>query len=91
LKGTKLPLPFDKAWLAVYCGGVEAITIISEEVSVDILAQSYRLVDNSVEHRREIPRRRIDDLQDFGGRSLLRQGLARLGQEPRVLHRDHCL
>ena len=27
----------------------------------------------------------------LGGRGLLLQGLARLGQEPRVLHRDHRL
>ena len=44
-----------------------------------------------VEHRGEIPRRAVDDLQYLGGRGLLLQGFARLGQEPRVLHGDYRL
>jgi hypothetical protein len=44
-----------------------------------------------MEHRREIAGRGVDDLQDLGGRSLLLQCLARLGQEPRVLHRNNRL
>jgi hypothetical protein len=39
----------------------------------------------------EIAGRGIDDLQHLGGRSLLLQSLARLGQESRVLHRDDRL
>ena len=45
----------------------------------------------SVEHRREVARRRIDDLQHFGGRSLLFQRLALLRDQPCILHRDHRL
>ena len=36
-------------------------------------------------------RRRIDDLQDLGGRGLLLQCLAGLGDQPRILDRDHRL
>ena len=50
-----------------------------------------RLLQHRVEHRREIAGRRIDDLQDLGGRGLLLQRLARLGDQPRVLHRDDRL
>ena len=50
-----------------------------------------RLFEHRVEHRREIAGRGIDDLQYLGGRGLLLQCLARLGQEPRVLHRDDRL
>src|SRR5262249_32853364 len=33
----------------------------------------------------------VVDAEDLGGRGLLLQGFARLGDEPRVLHRDHRL
>jgi len=49
------------------------------------------LVEDRVEHRCQITGRRIDDLQYLGGRGLLLQRLTRLGQQPRVLHRDHRL
>ena len=48
-----------------------------------------RLLQDRIEHRREVAGRGIDDLQHFGGRGLLLQGLARLSQEPCILHRDH--
>ena len=54
-------------------------------------AKSVRLLQYRVEHRGEVARRGIDDLQDLGGRGLLLQGLACLGDQPRVLHRDHRL
>ena len=50
------------------------------------LAKPYRPVEHRVEHRGEVAGRGIDDLQYLGGRGLLLQRLARLGQEPRVLH-----
>ena len=49
------------------------------------------LFQDRVEYWREVAGRGIDDLQYLGGRGLPFQGLARLGQEPRVLHRDHRL
>ena len=39
----------------------------------------------------EVAGRGVDDLQHLGGRGLLLQSLARLGEEPRVLHRDDRL
>ena len=55
------------------------------------IAQPCGALDHGVEHRRELAGRGIDDLQHLGGCGLLLQGLARLGQEPRVLHRDDRL
>ena len=54
-------------------------------------ANALRLVEDRIEHRREVAGRGIDDLQHLGGRGLLLQGFARLGDEPRVLHRDDRL
>src|SRR5215469_10572261 len=48
-------------------------------------------VEHRIEDRGEVAGRGIDDLQYFGGRGLLLQSLARLGQEPRILHRDDRL
>jgi len=50
-----------------------------------------RLLQNRIEYRGEITGRRIDDLQYLGGRGLLLQRLARLGQQPRILHCDDRL
>ena len=50
-----------------------------------------RLLQNRIEHRRQIARRGVDHLQHLGGRGLLFQRLALLGQQPRVLDRDHRL
>ena len=44
-----------------------------------------------IENRLQIAGRGVDDLQHFGGRGLLFQRLALLGDKPRVLHRDHRL
>ena len=54
-------------------------------------AKSVRFLQNGVEHWGEIAKRGIDDLQYLSGRGLLLQRLARLGQEPRILHRDDRL
>ena len=59
--------------------------------TVSALAQPQRLFQHRIEHRREVAGRGIDDLQHLGGRGLLLQRLARLGDEPRVLHRDDRL
>ncbi len=54
-------------------------------------AKPVRLFQDRVEHRREVARRGVDDPQHLGGCGLLLQGLARLGDQARILHRDHCL
>ena len=41
------------------------------------------LLQYRLKYRQEVAGRRIDNLQYFGGRGLLLQGLARLGDEPR--------
>ena len=46
---------------------------------------------NRVEHRRQIARVGVDDLQHLCGRSLLVQCLALLGEQPCVLDGDDCL
>ena len=48
-------------------------------------------LQDRIEYRFKIARRGVDDLQHFGGGGLLLQRLARFGQQPRILHRDHRL
>src|SRR5215472_15103331 len=50
-------------------------------------AQMQCLFEHRLEYRRKIARRRVDDLQHLGSRGLLLQRLARLGDQPRILHR----
>jgi hypothetical protein len=50
-----------------------------------------RLFEHRLEDRGEVAGRGIDDLQHLGNGSLLLQGFARLGQEPRILHCDDRL
>ena len=52
---------------------------------------SRRLFEHRIEHRRKITGRRIDDLENLGGGGLLLQCLTRLGDQPRILHRDDRL
>src|SRR5215813_1704505 len=47
--------------------------------------------EHRVEHRREVTRRGVDDLQYLSGRRLLIERLAGLVNQPRVLHRDDRL
>ncbi len=69
----------------------EPLPVVEHEAAKRRLAELRRLLQHCVEHRGEVTRRGIDDPQHLGGRGLLLQGLARLGQEPRILHRDHRL
>src|SRR6516165_5849334 len=54
-------------------------------------AKVMRLLEDCRVHRRQIAGRRIDDLQYFGSRGLLLQGLTRLGYQARVLDRNDGL
>ena len=58
---------------------MERIAVKDVEVAMARLTQAYGLFEHCIEHRREVAGRAVDDLQDLGGRSLLRQCLARLG------------
>src|SRR6516225_199308 len=71
--------------------GVKGIPIKRRKRAERNLAEFHRLFEDRIEHGREVAGRRIDDLQYLGSRGLLLQSLARLGQEPRVLHRDDRL
>src|SRR5215475_12229455 len=76
---------------AMCCYGVELLTVVEAQAAVPNLAKRARLFENGIENRLEVPRRRIDDLQHLGGRGLLIQCFTRLGEQPRVLHRDDRL
>ena len=71
--------------------GTELLSIGDTHYAECRIAEPHRLVEHRIEHRREIAGRGIDDLEDLGGRGLLVERLARLGDEPGVLHRDHRL
>jgi hypothetical protein len=65
---------------------VEVISLVYRQSAKRGFAEAKRLIESRVEHGGKIAGRAVDDLQHLGGRSLLLQSLARLGQEPRVLH-----
>src|SRR5262249_22173442 len=64
------------------------LTVNGYERAFARAAQGVGFLQYCVEDRGEVAGRGIDDLQYLGGRGLLLQCLARLGQEPRILHRD---
>src|SRR5437763_16527455 len=49
------------------------------------------LFQHRIEQWGEVAGRRVDDLQDFGGCGLPLERLARLRDQPRVVHRDDRL
>jgi hypothetical protein len=55
------------------------------------VAKSCRAVEHGIKDRREVPGRRVDDLQYLSRSGLLFESLLRLGQEPCVLHCDDRL
>jgi hypothetical protein len=83
--------PFGEFRITADCGWVEALAIVGAKDPVICLAEASRLFKKRVEDRGEVAGRGIDNLQDLRGRGLLLQRLARLGQEPRVLHCDDGL
>src|SRR5215831_17236450 len=89
--GTGSSLLPDKGRVTMNCHKAEELAVIGSELTVGGFAQARRLFEHRVEHWSEIARRGIDNLQYLCGRGLLRQGLARLGQQPRILHRDDRL
>src|SRR5215472_1377710 len=67
------------------------LTINGDERAFGRAAQAVRLLQYRVEHRREVAGRGVDDLQYLRSCGLLLQGFARLGDQPRVLHRNDRL
>src|SRR6266496_633400 len=78
-------------WHRVGSDRAELLAVIGHQGTVRGSTEGVRLLQYRVEHRGGIAGRGIDDLEDLCGRSLLFQCLADLGNEPRVLHRDHRL
>ena len=68
--------------------GPELVAIVNRQMTVSRAAEAVRFLQNRIEHGREIAGRGIDHPQHLGGGSLLFQRFARLGNEPRVLHRE---
>ena len=54
-------------------------------------AERARLLQHRIKNRLQVAGRGIDDAQNLGGRGLLLQRLARLSDQPRILHRDDRL
>ncbi len=71
--------------------GAEDLAIEHPHQAEVELAQADRPFEHRVEHRPEIAGRGVNDPQDLGGRGLLIERLACLGDEPRIFHRDHRL
>src|SRR5690349_12298773 len=70
---------------------MKALSIECQQCAYRCPAEGVRLIQDRVEHRREVSRRRIDDPEHLGGRRLLLQRLACLGDEPCVFHCDDRL
>src|SRR5712691_7428207 len=73
------------------CDRPEMLPLAEEQRPIGRTAKSSRLVEDRLENRSEVTGRRVDDTEHLGCRGLLVEGLARLGDEARVLHRDHRL
>ena len=73
------------------CDRTEVIAFTDNQGAVRCPAEAVCLLQYRVEHWREVAGRRIDDLQYLGGRGLLLQCLAHLGDGPGILHCDDCL
>src|SRR2546423_560293 len=69
----------------------ELLAVVGRQAPVRSAAKAHGLFEHRVEYRRDIAGRGIDDLEDFGGRSLLLQRLARLSYQTCILNRDHRL
>src|SRR6516164_8626722 len=69
----------------------EPPALIEEHSAEHAIAEPARIAEHRVEYWLQLAGGGRDDAQYLGGRGLLLQGLARLGDQPRVLHRDHRL
>jgi len=77
--------------IAADCDRSEEFAVIKCQPAIGDPTKAVRLLQYRIEYWREIAGRGVDDLRYLGGRGLLLQRLTRLGQEPRVFHRDHRL
>src|SRR6516162_4251858 len=70
---------------------IEMLAVIGPKTTEACLAKTVCLLQDHLEYGGEIAGRRVDDLQHFGRRGLLLQGLARFSDQPRILDCDHRL
>src|SRR5665213_1475739 len=77
--------------VAVDSGRAENVTVEKEQGPTRRSTQGMRLVQYRIEHRGEIAGRGVDDAEHLGRRGLLFERFLRLGDEARVLDRDHRL
>ena len=91
LRRTELSQRLGLAGRAVDSGELEPLAVEGAHQRLVGGAQAHCPLDHRIEHRREVAGRGVDNLQDLGSRGLLFQGLACLGQEARVFHRDDRL
>src|SRR5215469_10417822 len=73
------------------CRETGTVAIDEPKGTLDGATEPDRLFEHRIEHRREIARRGIDDLQYLRSRRLLFERLACLGDQPGVFHRNHGL
>src|SRR5215472_10047356 len=85
------PYLLKSSGISMHRDEVKQLAVKCTERSLSGITQRYRLFYDLFEHRLEVARRGIDDLQYLGSRSLLLQRLLRLGQQPRILHRNDRL
>src|SRR5215204_4233777 len=78
-------------WYASLGHNTHILAVIIGHEAKRRTAQMQCLFQDSIEYRREVAGRGIDDPQHLGGCGLLFKGLALLSDEPRVLHRDDRL
>src|SRR5215831_10680929 len=69
----------------------EPFPIVEQQAATHYSAKRVRSCKDGLEHRRQVTRRGIYDLQDFSRRRLALQRLALLGEQPRVFQRDDRL
>src|SRR5262249_40527353 len=82
---------FNETWVGAGRDLTELLTVENHQIAQRRAAQAACLLQYRIEHWCQIARGGIDDVQYLGGRGLLLQCLACLGQEPRVFHCDDRL
>ncbi len=69
----------------------ETFAVVKFQAALRDVAEAVRFFQNCIEHRRQVARGSVDDLQYVRRRGLLLQRLALLSDQPCVFHRDHRL
>src|SRR5207244_4092981 len=81
----------ERLWIPARRAVVERPAIIKHQASMAYGTEAVGLLQYCIEDGCYLTRRAVDNLQYLGGCGLLLQGLARLGDQPCVLNRDHRL